>query len=74
MHRPDQAGVLEKARELPAKVGGMPRVEVNLVRAAVYGESHCLVSWAASQIILKLYIDPLHYAPPRRRVLWPALI
>ena len=47
MRRPGEACVLEKARELPAKVGGMPGVEVNLVRAAVDAELDCLVGWAA---------------------------
>jgi hypothetical protein len=43
-----QACVFEKARELPTKIGGMPCVEVNLVRAAIDGELDCLVGWAAS--------------------------
>lgn len=73
MRRADQARVLEKTRELPAKVGGMPGVEVNLVRAAIDAELDCLVGWAASQVILQSYIDPLHYVPPTCRVLWPAL-
>jgi hypothetical protein len=48
MRRVGQACVLEKTRELPAKVGGMPGVEVNLVGAAVDAELDCLVGWAAS--------------------------
>jgi hypothetical protein len=48
MRRPDQACVLEKTRDLPAKLGGMPGVEVNLVSAAIDAEPDCLVSWAAS--------------------------
>lgn len=73
--RPDQARVLEKTRELLAKVGGMPGIEVNLVRAAIDAELHCLVGWAAGQVILKSYIDPLHYAPPeaQRAVARPVL-
>ncbi len=39
--------MLEKARELPTKVGSMPGVEVNLVRAAIDAELDCLVGWAA---------------------------
>ena len=69
MNGPDQACVLEKTRELPAKVSGMPGVEVNLVRAAIDTELDGLVGWAASQVILQLYIDALHYLPPRYRVL-----
>ena len=64
--------MLEKALELPAKVGGMAGVEVNLVRAAIDAELDCLVGWAARQVILQSYIDPLHYIPPRRRLLWLA--
>jgi hypothetical protein len=74
MRLPDQACVLEKTRELPAKVGGMPSVEVNLVRAAIDAELDCLIGWAASQVIFQSYIHSLHYAPPTRRVLWLALI
>ena len=74
MHRPDQACVLEKTRELAAKIGSMPGVEVNLVRAAIDTKLDCLVGWAASQVVLQSHIDPLHYAPPTRRVLWPAPI
>jgi hypothetical protein len=48
MRRPHQACVLEKTRDLPAKLGGMPGVEVNLVSAAIDAEPDCLVSWAAS--------------------------
>jgi hypothetical protein len=43
-----QACVLEKARELSTKVGGVPCVEINLIRAAIDAEFHCLVGWAAS--------------------------
>jgi hypothetical protein len=74
MGRPDHACVLEKTRELLAKVGRMPGVEVDLVRAAIDAELDCLIGWAASQVILQPYIDPLHYAPPTRRVLWLALV
>jgi hypothetical protein len=48
MNGPDQACVLEKTRELPAKVSGMPGVEVNFVRAAIDTELDGLVGWAAS--------------------------
>ncbi len=73
MRRADQACVLEKTRELPAKLGGMPGIEVDLVSAAIDAELDCLVSWAASEVILQPYIDPLHYAPPRNGLPWPAL-
>jgi len=73
MRRAGQACVLEKTRELPAKVGGMSGVQVNLVPAAIDAELDGLVGWAASQVILQPYIDPLHYPPPTRRVLWLAL-
>jgi hypothetical protein len=43
-----QACVLEKARELSTKVGGVPGVEINLIRAAIDAELHCFVGWAAS--------------------------
>ncbi|HEY3585891.1 MAG TPA: hypothetical protein VGK85_02010 [Myxococcaceae bacterium] len=66
--------MLKKARDLPAKLGGMPGVEVNLVSAAIDAEPDCLVSWAASEVILQPYIDPLHYIPPRRGLPWPALV
>jgi hypothetical protein len=74
MRRPDQACVLEKTCQLPTKVGGMPGIQVDLVRAAVDAELDCLVGWAASQVVLEAYIDVLHYAPPTRRVLWLALV
>jgi hypothetical protein len=48
MRRPDQACVLEKTRELAAEIGGMPCVEVNLVRTAVDAELDCLVGRAPS--------------------------
>jgi hypothetical protein len=44
--RPRQACVLEKSFELPAKIGSMPGVEVNLIRAAIDAEFDCLVGWA----------------------------
>jgi hypothetical protein len=74
MGRPDQACVVEKTRQLSAKVGGMAGIQVDLVRTAVDAELDCLVGWAASQVVLEAYIDVLHYAPPTRRVLWLALL
>jgi hypothetical protein len=69
MRGPDQACVLEKARELLAKGGRMPGIEVDLVRTAIDAELDCFIGWAASQVILQPYIDPLHTLPPKRRVL-----
>jgi hypothetical protein len=40
--------VVEKTRELPAKVVGMSGVEVNFVKVPIDAELDCLVSWAAS--------------------------
>jgi hypothetical protein len=74
MGRPDQACVLEKTRDLMAKVGRMPGVKVDLVRAAIDAELDCLIGWAPSQVILQQYIDPLHDVPPTCRVLWLALV
>lgn len=48
MRRADEACVLEKTRDLAAKLGSMPGVEVNLVSAAIDAEPHRLVGWAAS--------------------------
>ena len=66
--------MLEKARDLLAKVGRMPGVEVDLVGAAIDAELDCLIGWAAGQVVLQPYIDPLHHGPPKRRVLWLALV
>lgn len=74
MRRADQACVLKKTRELLAKVGGMPGVEVNLVRAAIDAELDGLIGWAAGQVIFQPYIDALHHAPPTRRVMSLALV
>jgi hypothetical protein len=63
MRWPDQTCPLEETCELLAKVGSMPRVEINLVGAAIDAELHRLIGWAASQVVLQPYIDPLHYAP-----------
>jgi hypothetical protein len=66
VRRADQARVLEEARDLPAKLLSMPGAEVNFVGAAIDAELDCLISRAASEVILQSYIEPLHDVPPRR--------
>jgi hypothetical protein len=47
-----------------AKLGRMPSTQIYLVVRAVQAEPHGLVGRAASQVILKMHFDPLHYLPP----------
>jgi len=42
----------------------MPSAQIDLVLQAVQAKLHGLVGRAASQVVLKMYFDPLHYFPP----------
>jgi hypothetical protein len=59
-----RTGVLHKRSKLAAELGGMPVAQIDLVLCAVHAKLHGLVGWAASQVVLKMYFDPLHYFPP----------
>jgi hypothetical protein len=61
---PGRPGVLHEAAQLPAQLSGMPRVEVDRVRPAVYAEFDGLVGGAPGQVVFQLHFDPLHYVPP----------
>jgi len=56
--------MFHKWSDLAAELVGMPGVQVDLVFRAVHAKLHGLVGRAASQVVLKMYFDPLHYFPP----------
>jgi hypothetical protein len=62
--RVNHACVIHKRSELTAELGGMPGAQIDLVVHAVHAKLHGLVRRAASQVVLKMYFDPLHYFPP----------
>ena len=62
--RPHQARMFHKRSKLAAELGRMPGAQIYLVLRAVQAEPHGLVGRAASQVILKMHFDPLHYLPP----------
>jgi hypothetical protein len=62
--RKQQARMLDKRCKLAAELGRMPRAQIYLVEHPVQAEPHGLVGRAASQVILKMHFDPLHYLPP----------
>jgi len=56
--------MLHERSKLAAQLGGMPVAQIDLVVRAVHAKLHGLVGRAASQVVLKMYFDPLHYFPP----------
>jgi hypothetical protein len=50
--------------KLPTERGGMSSAQVDFVAPAVHAELHGLVRRAPRQVVLKLYVDTLHYVPP----------
>lgn len=62
--RPHQARMFHKRSKLAAELGRMPGAQIYLVLRAIQAELHGLVGGAASQVILKMHFDPLHYLPP----------
>jgi hypothetical protein len=61
--------VLDKRRQPTPKVGRMLGAQVKLVRRAFQREHNRLVGRAAGQIVLQLYLKPLHRLPPKSE--WP---
>jgi len=59
-----RACMLHKRSKLAAELAGMPVAQIDLVLRAVHAKLHGLVGRAASQVVLKMYFDPLHYFPP----------
>lgn len=47
-----------------AELVGMPVAQIDLVLRAIHAKLHGLVGRAASQVVLKMHFDPLHYFPP----------
>jgi hypothetical protein len=58
------ACMFHKWSKLAAELAGMPVAQIDLVLRAVHAKLHGLVGRAASQVVLKMYFDPLHYFPP----------
>jgi hypothetical protein len=56
--------MFDKSSKQAAELGGMPVAQIDLVVRAVQAKLHGLVGRAASQVVLKVYFDPLHYFPP----------
>jgi hypothetical protein len=59
-------GVLDKGRQPTPKVGGMLGAQIKFVRRPFQRELNRLVGRAAGQIVLQLYLEPLHRLPPER--------
>jgi hypothetical protein len=59
-------GMLNKRRKPTAKVVRVLGAQVKLVRRAFQRELNRLVRRTAGQIVLQLYLEPLHRLPPRR--------
>jgi hypothetical protein len=62
--RAHHACMFHELSKLAAELAGMPGAQIDLVVHAVHAKLHGLVGRAASQIVLKMYFDPLHYFPP----------
>jgi hypothetical protein len=60
--------VLDKGRQPAPKVGRMLGAQIELVRRAFQCELNRLVGRAAGQIVLQLYLKPLHRLPPEERM------
>jgi hypothetical protein len=58
------ARMFHKWSKLAAELAGMPGAQIDLVLRAVHAKLHGLVGRAASQVVLKMHFDPLHYLPP----------
>ena len=58
------ARMFHKGSKQAAELAGMPRTQIDLILRAVHAELHGLVGRAASQVVLKMHFDPLHYFPP----------
>ena len=56
--------MFHKWSKLAAELSGVPRTQIDLILRAVHAELHGLVGRAASQVVLKMHFDPLHYFPP----------
>jgi hypothetical protein len=59
-------GVLHKGCQTTPKVGRVLGTQVKLVCRAFQRELNRLVGRAAGQIVLQLYLEPLHRFPPER--------
>jgi hypothetical protein len=55
--------MFHKWSELAAELAGVAGAQVYFVVHPVQAEPHGLVCRAASQIILQMHFDPLHYFP-----------
>jgi len=55
--------MLHKRSKLAAELAGMPGIQVYLVLGAVQTEPHGLIGGTASEIILQMHFEPLHYIP-----------
>jgi hypothetical protein len=60
--------MLHKWSKLAAELAGMPVAQIDLVVHAVHAKLHGLVGRAASQVVLKMYFDPLHLLSPELRI------
>lgn len=58
------ACMFHKWSKQAAELAGMPGAQIDLVLPAVHAKFHGLVGRAASQVVLKMHFDPLHYFPP----------
>jgi hypothetical protein len=58
------ACMFHKWSKQAAELVGMPGAQIELVLPAVHAKLHGLVGRAASQVVLKMHFDPLHYYPP----------
>jgi hypothetical protein len=62
-------GVLDKRCQPAPKIGRMLGAQIKLVRRAFQRELNRLVGRAAGQVVLELYLKPLHRLPPKSE--WP---
>jgi hypothetical protein len=60
-------GAIDKRRQPAPQVSRMLGAQVKLIRRAFQRELNRLVGRAAGQIVLQLYLKPLHRLPPRAK-------
>jgi hypothetical protein len=65
----DPPGMLDKRRKPTAKVVRVLGAQIKLVRRAFQHELNRLVGGTAGQVVLQLYLETLHYLPPKSG--WP---